>query len=149
MVSHGLRADSDLVFYAKEAYLVVHFVTPRLRGVRPDEASILGVLARAFRAAESVSNAPRSVYSGVLVCKRDLAAYLTQFPSKYLCSTRGLDVRHASLCSQPVLFIVPVSPRLEIEGTMHLKCPLDLMWPDQIISLLNLYLDRLWARGCK
>lgn len=142
MISHGLRSGVDLVFYSLNDGFAVHFVSDKLKGVRPDEASVLGILTKAFRTARDASDHPRSIHSGVLVCKRPLNTYLTQFSEKYLCCSRGLDLKYASPSCQDVVFIVPLHHEIRVEGVVHLKCFTNVLWPDQVISLLNLTLDR-------
>lgn len=142
MVSHGLRRDADLLLHSLNDGFTVHLVTEQLRGVRPDEASTLGILAKAFRAAGALGDRPKSVHSGVIACRRSLRTYFAQFPARFLCSSQGLDLKSALSSCQATLFIVPLSPGLHVEGVERLKCPVDDLLPDQIISLLNIYLDR-------
>jgi len=142
MISHGLRTDADLLFHSLKDGFTMHFVADRLRGVRPDEASVLGIITKAFRAACTVGDRPRSVHSGVLICKRSLNAFLAQFSAKYLCSSRGLDLRYVQTSYRDLLFIVPLHHEPHIEGVALLRCFTDVLLPDQVISLLNLYLDR-------
>jgi len=146
MISHGLRPDTDLLFHSLRDGFTVHFVTQRLRCVRPDEASILGILSKAYRAASTMGGAPRSVHHGVIVCRRDLRSYTTQFQHKLLCGPCGLDLRQLPPRCSSMLFVVPLGDRVEVEveGVERLKVPSDLM-PDQVISLINVYLDRTWG----
>ncbi len=146
MVSHGLRGEADLVLHELEGGFSVHF-TQRVRGVRPDEASVMGILARAFRAAECTGEAPRSVYSGVIVCRGRLQQFLTGFPGKWLCDTQGLELRQLAPSGDPVAFIVPLDAAPQLVAVTRLKCPIDLLWPDQLISLINVWLDRAAGGG--
>lgn len=151
MISHGLRRDCDLVLSALRGPSI-HFVTSKLRRVVPDEASLLGVLNRALKLCRAPQEQPRAVHSGVIVDPSPPERYLLGFPQKFRCSTTGADIRRAFSSGEAAAFLVPFSEDLasleERVGTLtKLKCPLDRMWPDQVIAVINILLDRLSCYG--
>ncbi|MEM1508965.1 MAG: hypothetical protein QXY49_03855 [Thermofilaceae archaeon] len=141
MLSHGLRKDADVVFLTNK--VAIHFVTSHLKSVRPDEGSLLGILRKVFR----VINEGRGVaHSGVIISKRNLESYLLNFPVKYFCAPYGKELLE-NPPRTPVAFIMPFIHRGQAFKTtanvVYLKCPVDRQWPDQIIPVLNILLDRL------
>lgn len=141
MLSHGLRKDTDVIFITNK--VAIHFVTSHLKSVRPDEGSLLGILRKVFRA---INEGHSTAHSGVIISKRNLESYLLNFPVKYLCTPYGKELLEKNPRT-PVAFIIPFiykgqAPRITVNA-VHLKCPVDRQWPDQIIPTLNILLDRL------
>lgn len=149
MISHGLRRDVDLALVVLNGP-GIHFVTSKLRSVAPDEASLLGILKKALRACREPGKLPRAVHSGVTVSLHGVEHYMAGFPLKFLCSASGVDPRSAlSRVREPAVFLIPFSGVFSDGkrwGAVELKFPIDELWPDQVISLINITLDR-WS-GC-
>lgn len=141
MLSHGLRRDADVIFHTNK--VAIHFVTEHLRGIRPDEGSLVGILRKVFR---TIHEGRGTVHSGVLISKRDLESYLLNFPVKYFCAPFGKELL-GNPPRAPVAFIIPFVYRGQAckvpASVAYLKCPVDRQWPDQIIPVLNILLDRL------
>jgi len=149
MISHGLRRGTDLVLAVLNGPSI-HFITSKLRSVAPDEASLLGVLRKALRACLELGRLPRTVHSGVAVNLHTIEHYTAGFPLKFLCSASGVEPRSVFLrAREPAVFLVPLSGSFSDGrrwGAVELKFPIDRLWPDQVISLINITLDR-WS-GC-
>ena len=144
MLSHSLRSDTDLVLASMDG-VAVYFMTQRLRNVRPDESSLMGILRKAFRALGSFR---QTVHSGVVVARRDFRYFMQGFQTKYLCSTRGKLLNEVPPKGS-VAFVIPFSPEVNVpsENLVPLRCPLDRIWPDHLIAVLNIELDRWCARA--
>jgi len=148
MVSHGLRRDSDLVL-AVAGGPSIHFLAQRLRSVSPDEGSLLGVLGKALRLCREPGRLPQTAHYGVIVAPQGVEHYVLGFQHKFLLSTSGADPRSAlQRASGSAAFIAPLSGEVEGEGwgAVELKLPIDKLWPDQAIALINITLDRLLAQ---
>ena len=151
MLSHRLRACADIALVAGDC-LSVFFNTTKLRNVRPDESSLMGILRKVFRAMRAGATGP--VHSGVIVYRRGVKHYLAGFAIKCYCSRRGADPHSLLTRGDSIAVIVPlVQPpaslmrALELAGAVPLKCPIDRLWPDQVITLLNIFMDRWCTRA--
>lgn len=144
MLSHGLRSDSDLVLATPNGFSA-HFITSKLRNVRPDEASLTGILRKAVRAYKE--GRTRSAHWGVVVSTTPLDQYLAPVPRKFLCASVGIGMEEALKARENTAFIVPALPGVTVEVDVpSLRCPIDRWWPDQVISHINVCLDRQWPR---
>lgn len=148
MLSHGLREEADLIITTALDNFSIHFVTHRLRGIRPDEASLCGILHKVLLAKRVASERSRVVQSGVIVSTRHLKFFLIPFSKRYICHTSGLELRNAFTRCEPVVFVVPLHPDVVVNETdgVRLRTPVEKLWPDQVITLLNISLDRVCGR---
>lgn len=151
MLSHRLRHDADVALVAGDD-LSVLFNAPKLRNVRPDESSLMGIIRKALRALEAGATGP--VHSGVLVCRRGVRHFLRGFSVKCYCSQRGADLYSLIQRGGSMAVVAPLvrlstelARSLESMGATALRCPLDRYWPDQLIALLNILMDRWCERA--
>ncbi|RLF00773.1 MAG: hypothetical protein DRJ57_00425 [Thermoprotei archaeon] len=151
MLSHRLRADADVALVAGDR-VSAFFNTPRLRNVRPDESSLMGILRKAFKSMET--GAAGLVHSGVIIYRRGVKHYLTGFAIKCYCCHRGTDLRSLLTRGGSVAIVVPLTQlanslvsAIESMRAVPLKCPVDRLWPDQVITLLNILMDRWCTRA--
>jgi len=148
MISHGLRRDSDLVL-AVAGGPSIHFVTQKLRNVLPDEGSLLGVLEKALRLCREARRLPQTAHSGVVATPHGVEHYVAGFRYKFFLSTSGADPRSAlQRVSDAAVFLLPLSEEATSnEGwdAIKFKLPIGELWPDQVIALINIILDRLLA----
>jgi len=151
MLSHRLRADTDVALVAGDR-VSVFFNTPRLRNVRPDESSLMGILRKAFKLMRA--GVAGLVHSGVMVYRHGVKHYLTGFAIKCYCCRRGTDLRFLLARGGSIAIVVPLTQlanslvrAIESMGAKPLKCPVDRLWPDQVITLLNILMDRWCTRA--
>ncbi len=150
MVSHGLRKDADLVL-AVAGGPSIHFATQKLRSVSPDESSLLGVLGKALRLCREPGRLPQAAHPGVVVTPRGVKHYVCGFQRKFLVSTTGTDPRSAlQRVGDSAVFLLPLSEKaVNCEGldATRLGLPIDELWLDHVIALINIMLDRILSQA--
>ena len=154
MLSHRLREDSDFLVVLERERVEVFFNTAKLRNVRPDESSLRGVLVKALRRVKVGVERWHRVHSGVIVSRRGIEYYISSFKRSYYCSTRGVDILTALRNVRgDVLVVLPLTSysaaMLKLLSSLKaspIRCPLSSLWPDQVIVVINVILDRVMIR---
>ena len=149
MLSHALRSSTELVILFEKEETVLDFYSDRLRNVRPDESSLKGIFKKAFKLLKA-GYERRRVHSGVVMYRASLREIASRTSRLFYCGVRGYTIQKAlDKLSEEATFIVPLTNPSEESvktvrelGATPLGCPPN-YWPDQIITTLNIILDRV------
>jgi len=153
LISHGIRRDSSLHIYSIKEKICLCFFGDKVRQIRPDEASTLGLLKKAYRIISSSKNFKlKNIHSGVFLKKIDLATHLKKYGNNiFIEDKNGRDIIDISISPKSIFILnLNIMPQVYkkiinyigkniIKRIRISRCISSI---DQLIVLINNNLDR-------
>ncbi|RLE51554.1 MAG: hypothetical protein DRJ33_05715 [Candidatus Methanomethylicota archaeon] len=150
LLSHSVRSDVKLEVFIDDVR--ISFVSQKMRNIRPDEQSLLGVINKAVRIAGSK---PRKVFEGVYVRHEDIASFAASIKhgDKLFYDDLEGSLLNIHEVRTPFSIVFTLSEPIKLrdllskQGFKRVKLGSSKLHVDQVIAVLNILLDRgeqLW-----